>query len=254
MASGMARGAAARGKRVAFGDGTRIIWDGNSPEIFRNNPNVAPAGSERSGNIEWIEFYKGHRKYNRVSGDRWVWNYDFQAPAGEIFFDVDENIFRLGLKGGFILIEPNLPWHKSVAPNKAWGKRNYQEVADRLRRKGHDVAQFSFGRDRLAGVRVIETKSFRHALAVLSRAKLVITPEGGTHHGAAAVSVPAVVLFGGFIPPEVTGYAGHINLTGGAEACGSLRPCAHCRDAMQKISVDEVVQAAKEKLKVKVSA
>jgi hypothetical protein len=64
------------------------------------------------------------------------------------------------------------------------------------------------------------------------------------HHGAAAMGVPGVVLFGGFIPPQVTGYLMHANLTGGAEACGSLNPCPHCAAAMQAISVDEVLHHA----------
>jgi hypothetical protein len=57
-----------------------------------------------------------------------------------------------------------------------------------------------------------------------------------------------VVLFGGFIPPSVTGYGGHANLTGGAEACGSLDPCRHCQAAMGRIGVDEVHAAALERL------
>jgi hypothetical protein len=65
------------------------------------------------------------------------------------------------------------------------------------------------------------------------------------HHGAAAVGTPAVVIFGGFIPPAVVGYDMHVNLTGGAEACGSLNKCLHCRAAMEKISVEEVYQAVK---------
>jgi ADP-heptose:LPS heptosyltransferase len=80
----------------------------------------------------------------------------------------------------------------------------------------------------------------------LARAKLYIGAEGGLHHAAAALGVPAVVLFGGFIPPLVTGYETHINLTGGAqEACGSLKPCDHCRKAMDAISVEEVAAAAR---------
>jgi hypothetical protein len=70
------------------------------------------------------------------------------------------------------------------------------------------------------------------------------------HHGAAAMNIPAVVLFGGFVPPAVTGYDSHTNLTGGAEfACGSFRYCEHCIAAMKAISVDEVVTAALEHLR-----
>jgi hypothetical protein len=66
------------------------------------------------------------------------------------------------------------------------------------------------------------------------------------HHGAAALDVPAVVIFGAWIPPAVTGYAMHANLTGGATtACGSLRPCNHCRDALDAIKLTDVTQAVK---------
>jgi hypothetical protein len=51
------------------------------------------------------------------------------------------------------------------------------------------------------------------------------------------------VLFGGFIPPQVTGYDLHTNLTGGAEACGHVEPCKHCQRAMANISVDQVKDA-----------
>jgi hypothetical protein len=48
----MARGAAARGKRIAFGDGKKILWDHHSELIFRGKPEYRPArqrGIARSG-------------------------------------------------------------------------------------------------------------------------------------------------------------------------------------------------------------
>lgn len=133
-----------------------------------------------------------------------------------------------------------------MAPNKDWGREKYQSVAKELQSRGYEVAQFSFGQVRLSGVRVITVSSFREAAIALTRSRMAILPEGGLHHGAAAVGVRAVVLFGGFIPPVVTGYSSHTNLTGGADACGSLHPCKHCRQAMGAISVDEVVNSAEE--------
>lgn len=245
----MARGAKDRGKRIAFGDGKRIIWDKNSPEIFKKNKNIAVPGSEGDADIEWIPFYTGSRLYNKQGAGRWIWNYDFRAIPGELFFSEDELRFASSLRSNYIIIEPNLPWHKMVAPNKDWGLQKFQELATRLNLAGYKVAQFSFGRRRLANVKTIPSVSFRHAVAAMTRARLAILPEGGLHHGAAAVGLPAVVLFGGFIPPQVTGYDLHTNLTGGAEACGSLTPCAHCKEAMAKISVDEVFEAAIAKLR-----
>ena len=108
------------------------------------------------------------------------------------------------------------------------------------------MVQFGYpaAKHRLANAQYFKTPSFRHAVVALSRARLAILPEGGLHHGAAAVGVKAVVLFGGFIPPSVTGYDMHVNLTGGAEACGSLKTCEHCRAAMDAIKVDDVLKAA----------
>lgn len=258
MASGMARGARARGKRIAFGDGRRIIWGGHAQMIFRDNPNIALPGDDRADDLEWIGHYKGARLYNRHDHvtDRWIWNYSFRASPGEMYFTKAERAASKRYGRGFVLVEPNVPRQKSCAPNKDWGIPLYQGVVDRLRRRGHKVYQFAYGGKTLSGVTHIRTTSFRDAIAIMSRAILYIGPEGGLHHGAAAdkryaedgaliaPGIPAVVLFGGFVPPAVTGYATHTNLTGGAEACGSLQPCQHCRDAMSRIKVEEVSEAA----------
>lgn len=250
MATGMARGAASRGKRVAFGDGRRILWDINSEKIFRGNPNIAWPGNEGRSDLEWIPYYKGHRIYNRQDGDRWIWNLDFRAMPGEVFLTDYERESASRFGQGFVVIEPHVESWKSIAPNKDWGFRKYQEVADCLIAMGHEIVQFQYpkGGPILRGAHPVPTASFREALAVLAQAGLYIGPEGGLHHGAAAVGIPAVVLFGGFIPPTVTGYTSHANLTGGADACGSLKPCEHCRKAMDAISVEEVVEEALERL------
>lgn len=252
MATGLARGLRARGKRAAFGDGKKIIWGPWSEEMFRHNPNVARLGDELASDLEWIPHYKGSRVYNKlVSGNRWVWNFDFKAKPGELFFtDVEREVAK-SFGGGFILMEPNVPWQKTVAPNKDWGEKNYAEVARVLRQMGHEIVQFKHKNSRriLSDARVVEPRSFRQVLAALERARLYIGPEGGLHHGAAAVGTVAVVLFGGFIPPAVVGYDGHVCLTGGAEACGNINPCDHCRRAMNNITVDEVVDRATELLR-----
>lgn len=248
MASGFARGARNRGKRIAFGDHRKIIWDHHSQFIFRNNPNIAPPGSERSRDVEWVPFYRGHRLYNKQAGDKWIWNYDFRPKRGEVFFDSVELSWASRLGKDFIVIEPNTPVQKTVAPNKQWPKDRYVRLAKHFKERGYRVIQFTYGGS-LDYFEHVNAPSFRHALAALKNAKLYIGPEGGLHHGAAAVGIPAVVIFGGFIPPQVTGYDGHINLTGGAEACGSIRPCQHCTDAMARISSASVIEAAESFLK-----
>lgn len=251
MATGFAKGAKACGKRIAFGDGNTILWDQHSEQIFRGNPNIAPPGSEGAKDLEWIPYYKGHRVYNRHdhAKDKWIWNYKFQAVPGEMFFHDKELAFARQFGNDFIVIEPNVQNYKGSAPNKTWPMIRYINVVNLLKQKGFSVKQFSYGSEMIPGTEHIQTPTFRHALAVLSQAALYIGPEGGLHHGAAAVGIPAVVLFGGFIPPSITGYDSHINLTGGAEYfCGSLRPCQHCQDALLAIKSKHVNDAAKELL------
>ena len=251
MSTGMARGAKARGKRIAFGDGKRIIFSPWSEQMFRRNPNIAHPGSERADDIEWIAHYKGSRLYNRPGSGRWLWNEDFRPTPGEIFFSDDELKFAEQAGAGFIVIEPNVPWHKTVAPNKDWGEHRYNAVAQEMRRVGHNVIQLWHDASKRRVTSALTVPSFRHSLAVLSRASLFIGPEGGLHHGAAAVGIPAVVLFGGFIPPTVTGYPTHANLTGGATACGKISRCGHCKQAMEAITVGEVLKEAHQFLRAR---
>lgn len=246
IATGLARGAIARRKRVAFGDGRKIIWDKNSPMIFQHNPNIAPPGSEAAFDLEWVNFYKGSRLYNKQVGNRWIWNFDFRPVPGEMFF-LNHELKQAEVYGsGFVVIEPDVPAYKAAAPNKTWPAARYDALALELIAKGYHVRQLVHGhtRHRVKGGQAIKTPTFRVALSVLKRAALYIGPEGGMHHGAAAVGIPGVVLFGGFAAPTVTGYDMHTNLTGGAEPCGSLYRCQHCIDAMAKISCDEVLDAA----------
>jgi hypothetical protein len=172
----MAKGAAVRSKRIAFGDGRRIIWGPYSAEIFRGNPNIAPPGSERNNDIEWRHYCKGHRLYNRLADDRWIWNYDFKARPGEFFFDARERSHTIKVRDA-VLIEPNVPWHKSVAVNKDWGIERYQQLADLFKQRGFVVFQLSYGTKRLRGVEIVRAPDFRCAVAAAAGAWLRMASE-----------------------------------------------------------------------------
>lgn len=249
MASHYAKGAAKRGKRIAFGNGERIIHHRYAAEIFRNNPNVAAPGSEGDRDIEWIKHsYRGNRPYVKQWGNRWLFQVGYANRPGEIFFDEDEIAWaNKHQTPKMVIIEPNVPAFKTMAPNKQWRQERYSEVAHHLIKEGYDVVQFIYGPGyRIPWARALKSPNFRYALALLSRAKLFIGPEGGMHHGAAAVGTPGVVIFGGFISPKITGYSFHRNIFTGNEPCGSFHPCPHCRTALDKISVKQVFEAAME--------
>lgn len=253
IGSSFAKGARARGKRIALGDGTRLLWDHNSEQVFRHNPNlVFPGEVVTAQDVEWVHYFKGRRLYNHQDGNRWQWNYDFKVQPGEFFFSNSERetVRRLGLPNGFVVIEPNT--NKELHPasafliNKQWSTRRYFEVAECLLAEGRKIVQFVHSNgSRIPGAMLVQTPNYRSAAAILEHAALYIGVEGGMHHAAAALGVPAVVLFGGWVPPAVLGYDTHVNLTGNEERfCGLLEPCSHCAAAMQRISVDEVMEGA----------
>jgi ADP-heptose:LPS heptosyltransferase len=235
---------------IAFGDGKKIIWSPQSHELFKGNPNVALPGWENRPNIRWIAHYRGNRLYAKPGNDKWLFN-EFQCPPGEIFFTDEEKHFANSIGDLGVVLEPRVKRHGAcVGINKSWPLLRYQKLANMLDERGIQCSQFvpPNGQPLLKGVRALYTSSFRHALAALSRAKLYIGPEGGLHHGSAAVGIPAVVIFGGFANPKSTGYSTHINITAGGPPCGRMSECPHCQKAMHSISVEQVFNAATQEL------
>lgn len=202
--------------------------------IWNNNPRLIP---ERRGEYQTLLNAANARPY--IEGKlptRWVWRENFRVEPGEIYLTRAEKAFASPYAGA-VLIEPHCK-RKPEAVNKTWPWSRWQELADHL-----CVPMIQVGPPHvqiLRNVRFVETQTFRDACAVLSVCRAYVGPEGGLHHAAAALGVPAVVLFSGFIPPSITGYAEHRNIYHGGSACGSRLPCAHCQESLDAISVHEV--------------
>lgn len=264
IGSGFAKGLAAQGKRMAFGDGTAIRWTQRAHVIFKNNPNVAPPGSERASDLVWKAHYQGNRCYNRQVEGRWEWikQPENGITPGELFFDdIEIRWSKVAVPGEtgrrMVLMEPNVPAFKNVRGNKSWPGNRYDEVARAIANAGYFPVQITLPRPYGPGYeskfcqKVPNPTDIRHSFALLRRAKLYVGPEGGMHHAAAALGVPAVVIFGGFISPEVTGYPEHVNIFKGGEPCGSLTDCEHCKASLLAISAEEVIEHSLAQLKAR---
>jgi hypothetical protein len=130
--------------------------------------------------------------------------------------------------GKFVIVEPFVP--RSSNPNKQWGFEKWQALADLLRFEGMNPIQVGpFGlRIPLKGVPHIQTPTVRHGVAVMKFARWSFLPDGGLHHAAGVLGLPATVLWGGTNDPEVLGYPVHENIYFPA-TCGRWLPCNHCR-------------------------
>ena len=248
MATNLARGFYAQGKLAAFGDGKQIKWTGYCEDVFAHNPNIARPGMEGQKNLVWFPHYKKNLVYCRYDGHehKYIWNYDFKAQPGELFLEPKCNPPAPTDKA-FILIEPNVAWQRAINVNKDWGETKYEKLATALIDRGHAVVQCIHGNSRrkIPGAHHVFTTTFHQAIQIMSRCSLFIGPEGGNHHAAAALGIPAIILWGGWSPLETMGYETQIALTGDSlEACGNTLPCPHCRQAFDRIKVDDVYQIA----------
>ena len=178
--------------------------------------------------------------------DRWTWRKYKPIPA-EVRFTSEEITFAEPYRGMVMLV----PEVKKIGHgNKDWGPIYWQQLDSMI--WSHGV---QFGRAVQCGqsgsrwlnhATAAVTPTFRHALAVLSVCRAVVTTEGGLMHGAAAVDTPAVVIWSEFISPEITGYPQHRNLRKAGEPCGRRTDCPSCRKSLTAITPIEVFEALKE--------
>ena len=213
------------GARVYKKDGRRWqspIFD-ICPDIKRSSQNILRPWQNRP-----------YINYARSTPTRWVWNTYSPTPAR----------FAIGKRAptGLVLIEPSIK--QRAPPGKQWGR--WQELVNAM----PHVPWVQIGNGpRLGGVKHVRTPTIIEAMHVISGCRLCVVPEGGLHHIAAALGIPAVVLFGGYITPAITGYATQRNIfVDDPEAQGWRIPHPALDRCWQRITVGMVAQAVEEAL------
>lgn len=201
-------------------------------EIWENNPHIVRRSDVRN---QRLLNSGGARPYIlHKTSTNWIWR-RWDIEPGEIYLSESEKHFAVHSRGR-IVIEPHT---KVPGGNKSWPWDRWQSVVDRFPHKFIQVGPV--GTRWLRGVDRIHT-TFRQACAVMAASKAYVGPEGAGHHAAAALGIPAVVLWSEFIDPTVTGYTSQRNIRHANGTCGSRIPCASCRASMAAITVDEVLQ------------
>lgn len=212
------------------------------------------------GNPAWVH-EGGHKIIDGASvrpyhigplSGKGIWVLDHRPRAGKVWLTKLERDFAVnvlhaaGLTGKrFAVVGVDVKPNASV--NKNWGLNNWQAVIDKM---SIPVVQLLQSHDDkpLRGAIGIYTSHFRQAMAVIRHAALVMCNEGGNHHMAASMSVQAVVIFGAFIPPAVTGYDFHHNIAieTAQGYCGNFGECSHCNKAMALITPAVVLSHVKQ--------
>lgn len=208
-----------------------------SHRLWVGNPKICSPQDFRRKRTPAVQHGYGCRPYvDTRDKQRWRFVQGYRPPVGELYLP-------RASPGDYVVVAPHVK--DGALPGKRWPLSRYQAVLEQRR----DVRWVQLGPRRveiLDGAQWIKTDTFEAACYWLAGARALLTNEGGLHHAAAALSVPAVVIFGGAVPVWATGYDAHINLAASGEACGSRAPCAHCVEAMDAISVERVLRALRE--------
>jgi hypothetical protein len=244
MVSGHVRAMYATLNRRVRVDYGKRLWTFRQTDVFLHNPKIA-APNDFEAPV-YRARVNGLRPYHTFkTTEQWGYNLDYRPMVGELFFTEAEIAEAPNLRGCVVINNKVKP---GASPNKDWGHGRWAEFLRLAREAGHRLVEIcppEYG----SFVERVETRSFRQACAALRSATAYVGHESGLHHAAAALGVPGVVIFGGFTPIELTGYAIHRNLGVSLDdACGRRRPCPHCEAEMAKITPEQVLAELKAKL------
>ena len=234
--------------------------------IYENNPNITPIDKvDKNKPIHFINYHPRNRPYidyKNSNNNNWKWNMQFSPMPGKLYLSENEKV-----KAKKIVNEAKDNWkinHKSKfkgiiffeststksdhsffynkMKNKDWGVSNWKELILRLKNRYLIIQSIHEKSERYDGTYYSSIEfDFRTACAIMKECDLFLGPEGGFGHAAAALGKKAVLYFGGWIHPKVTGYKFHENVyfDHPESPCGSVGYiCTHCEQARNTITVD----------------
>jgi ADP-heptose:LPS heptosyltransferase len=106
---------------------------------------------------------------------------------------------------------------------REWGLGRFQDLREKL--SGHRFVQVGLKQDPLLNNTVdARGLSVRRSAAVVHNAWFFLGLEGGFMHVARAVGTRSVIIFGGYILPEISGYRENLNIS-------SKVDCSPCYDS-----------------------
>jgi hypothetical protein len=222
-------------------------------DVWAGNPIIATAGDvERGEVVQVVTNGPNCRPYivypfTKESG--WTFNRAFRAREhiARIYLTAEERGIGERARetyGPYVLIEPYTKHANFAWPIERWAR--LVEACPDLTFVQHTHKDSTL----IRGAHP-ERATFRDACGLALAASAYVRSESGMCHAAAALGVPQVTLFGGCMDPDVmAGYPRQTVLAdhGPWSPCGSWLPCRHCREAMERITVDDVVAALRARL------
>ena len=120
--------------------------------------------------------------------------------------------------------------------NKEWGKDKWDQLIDSIQKDYLIIKSSQSNENELKNV-YSAVCDFRSVKAIMDKSDFFIGNEGGLSHLWATTRKKGIVFFGHWIPPYLTGYSFHINITINDDRhCGSLNVCEDCLNFYKNLS------------------
>ena len=242
--------------------------------IYKNNPNITESSDiDKSKPIHLINYHNKNRPYidrKKTTPNNYAWNNNFRARVGELYFsktEIDKSKFIINNAinfwksnntknyKGIIFLESGSsklddPQFKFKHRNKGWGFEQWFKLSEILCKEYLVIQSVHNESIKIDNIFHCEY-DFRIACAVMKLSDLYLGPEGGLSHAAAALCKKAVVYFGGWIHPDITGYEFHNNVyvdIKGSPCGAKAYICEHCKTCSNLVSVNKMQDFVYEEL------
>jgi ADP-heptose:LPS heptosyltransferase len=231
----------------------RIVVETPWEELFRNNPYADwVTGKHVKTTTRHIKpVYRVEKRGDRPFLEQMLGYVGCHGGGDPRIYLTDDEIrlARERYPGRYIAV---CPTGKNVfsANRREWGLDNFQQVRDLL--SEYRFVQVGIEADPLLE-RVLDARGLpiRQSAAILHNAWFFLGLEGGFMHVARAVGTRSVVVFGGYILPETSGYRENVNISSevdcspcynshvSQESCASMK----CMKAIDASMVYERIMA-----------
>jgi len=154
---------------------------------------------------------------------------------------------RYGEFQGSIVVQTSRKNPRYQFANKEWVPGNWKQLGDQLSGMGRLVQVGSADDPEIFGAADLRGKTtIRELASLMANARVFVGLEGFLMHLARAVDLPSVIIYGGWIAPNQSGYENNINLFTAlpCSPCGFTNHCDYDRECMKKITPETVAEAA----------
>ena len=235
--------------------------------VFKNNPYIThPENFDKNQpciKINRVESGKIDKENNKI-----LWNDERVSEIGNLFTTQEEtnfaDVFLLNAKKDWVTKNRKKPkgiiyisdtskkisttkdgnkYNENIydhSVNKEWGTNKWENFINLIKKDYLIVKSSKYQVRELEGV-YTTTCDFRSVKAIMDKADFYVGNEGGLSHLWATTRKKGIVFFGHWIPPYLTGYSFHINITiNNGKHCGSLNVCNDCLNFYRNLSAEFV--------------